>query len=296
MASSYSSAASDASHARRAAARRRLRRARAARAAAGPTGNACLVSSYVAEKRLEQAWRARPMHRLGHVFVVQPRAAAAAAHGPEPDEYYNEVVADSDIHRTEQVHELERYLQATKNDGSQDRLAKLFTPDFSTELAYVGSCERLRGEFKRSIGWPPPKMLTVADSIAQARFQRVGDDHVGTYYRVHIPIAAGGVNAYGLYILPKSWVPGRKVPLVLAVHGGGGSPEGALFHGGSNYHGMVRGAVERGYAVWAPQHLFNAQGFPAGGDPNNPPIREQIDTRLRLVGERDRDRDGSTSL
>ena len=75
--------------------------------------------------------------------------------------------------------------------------------------------------------------------------------------------------------MPKG-VKGR-VPLVISMHGGGGSPEVALFNGGSNYHDMVRGAVRRGYAVYAPQHLFNATGYPAN-------IRQQIDSRLRLVG------------
>jgi dienelactone hydrolase len=61
------------------------------------------------------------------------------------------------------------------------------------------------------------------------------------------------------------------------MHGGGGSPEIALFHGGGNYHGMVRGGVERGYAVFAPTHLFFAEGYPRE-------IRNQIDERMRLVG------------
>jgi dienelactone hydrolase len=61
------------------------------------------------------------------------------------------------------------------------------------------------------------------------------------------------------------------------MHGGGGSPDVALFHGGGNYHDMVRGAVKRGYAVFAPQHLFSAPGYP--GD-----IRNRTDNRMRLVG------------
>jgi dienelactone hydrolase len=61
------------------------------------------------------------------------------------------------------------------------------------------------------------------------------------------------------------------------MHGGGGSPEVALFHGGANYHDMVRGGAKRGYVVFAPQHLFNADGYPKN-------VRNQIDDRLRLVG------------
>src|SRR5437762_445183 len=69
----------------------------------------------------------------------------------------------------------------------------------------------------------------------------------------------------------------EQAPLVISMHGGGGSSEVALFHGGANYHDMVRGGVKRGYVVFAPQHLFSAEGFPKD-------IRNRIDERLRLVG------------
>ena len=84
-----------------------------------------------------------------------------------------------------------------------------------------------------------------------------------------------GVHAEGIYIVPRG-VSG-KVPLIISMHGGGGSPEVALFHGGANYHDMVRGGVKRGYAVFAPQHLFAAEGYPKD-------IRDKIDERMRLIG------------
>src|SRR6187402_20068 len=40
---------------------------------------------------------------------------------------------------------------------------------------------------------------------------------------------------------------------------------------------MVRGGVKRGYVVFAPQHLFSAEGFPKD-------VRTRTDDRLRLVG------------
>ena len=109
-----------------------------------------------------------------------------------------------------------------------------------------------------------------------AKFDQLGEDALGTYYRATIPILAG-VQAEGIYIVPKSRAQGQRVPLVIAMHGGGGSPEVALFHGGANYHDMVRGGVKRGYAVFAPQHLFAAEGFPQD-------VRNRTDERLRLVG------------
>ncbi len=68
------------------------------------------------------------------------------------------------------------------------------------------------------------------------------------------------VHSEGIYIVPKS--ASGKRPLMISMHGGGGSPEVALFNGGANYHDMVRGAVKRGYVVYAPQHLFRAKVIP----------------------------------
>ncbi len=99
---------------------------------------------------------------------------------------------------------------------------------------------------------------------------------LGTYYRATIPILQG-VHAEGIYIEPKARTQGQRVPLVISMHGGGGSPEVALFHGGANYHDMVRGGVKRGYAVFAPQHLFASEGLTTD-------IRTKTDDRLRLVG------------
>jgi dienelactone hydrolase len=230
------------------------------------------------------------MHRLERVAgalcgevtaaVVQP----ASGHGPgsgrtaPPGEWYQEEVSASDVHRTAQVDELDSYVMAIKNDGSEDRLAELFTPDYSSAADYEMSCEGLRAAFAKTIGYPPPAMLSVEESADGARFERIGDDYLATYYRCWIPITAQ-VQAYGLYIIPKAddggQLPG-PLPLMLSVHGGGGSPEGALF-GPGNYHGMVRQAAAQKYMVWAPQHLFNAQGYP-------PDIRNQMDQRLKLVG------------
>ncbi len=83
------------------------------------------------------------------------------------------------------------------------------------------------------------------------------------------------LNTEGIYVVPKGAT--GPVPLVIAQHGGAGSPELALFKGGSNYHGMIRDAVKRGYAVFAPQLLFSSPGLVAGN-------RIQTDRRLRQVG------------
>jgi dienelactone hydrolase len=187
---------------------------------------------------------------------------------PPVSTYYEEEVAASNPVRTEQARELDAYVTALKND--EGGLRTLLKPDYSSARAYQRSMRPLRETFKRSIGYPPPGTRDRESPV----FTRVGEDSVGTYYRARIPVLPG-VHAAGIYIVPRT-LKGRA-PLVISMHGGGGSPEVALFRGGANYHDMVRGGVKRGYVVWAPTHLFRAEGFP-------PDVRQRSDDRLRLVG------------
>ncbi|HLJ54014.1 MAG TPA: dienelactone hydrolase family protein [Chthonomonadaceae bacterium] len=191
---------------------------------------------------------------------------AARAQGGPP--YYEEDVAASNPLRAEQARELDAYINAQKADSA--RLKALFTPDYRSPKAFEASARRLRQAFAASIGYPPPG----APDSEPPEFKQIGDDGIGTYYRVRISVLPG-VHAEGIYIVPKG-LKGRA-PLIVAMHGGGGSPEVALFHGGANYHDMVRGGAKRGYVVFAPQHLFSAPGYPAD-------VRNRTDDRMRLIG------------
>ena len=200
-------------------------------------------------------------------LLLLPKLAQSQETKPMPP-FYEENVAASNPLRTEQAKELDAYIEARKNDNS--RLSSFFTPNYSSPRAYEASVKRLRQAFMERIGYPPPGQ---PDAEAPA-FTEIGQDELGTYYRARISVLPG-VHAEGIYIVPKG-MKGRA-PLVIAMHGGGGSPEVALFHGGANYHDMVRGGVKRGYVVFAPQHLFSAEGF--SGD-----VRNRTDDRMRLVG------------
>ena len=192
--------------------------------------------------------------------------ASAVAQTAPP--LYEEEVHASDPLRAEQARELDAYILKMKGDS--DRLRSVFSPDYSSPRAFESSARRLRQAFAASIGYPPPG----APGPEPPTFDRLGEDSLGTYYRARIPVLPG-VHAEGIYIVPKG-LKGRA-PLVISMHGGGGSPEVALFHGGANYHDMVRGGVRRGYVVFAPQHLFSAVGYP--GD-----VRNRTDDRMRLIG------------
>jgi dienelactone hydrolase len=211
----------------------------------------------------------RPVHPTFVFFSILCLLTFASAQDkPATQPYFEDIVAASNPIRTEQAKELDGYIIAMKKDDT--RLHALFRPDYSSPQAFENSAVPLRTAFCDSIGYPPPGELP-KDAPT---FDPIGEDGIGTYYCASIPILPG-VHAEGIYIVPKGLT--GKAPVVIAMHGGGGSPEGALFHGGSNYHDMVRGGVKRGYVVFAPQHLFTAEGFPKG-------IRNQIDLRMRLIG------------
>lgn len=204
------------------------------------------------------------------LFLIAPAFATAqdAATADQKPEYFNQKVADSNPLRTEQARELDEYVKTIAADTS--RFQQLFQPDYSSTQAFEKSAEPLRKAFSKSIGYPPPgKRPTTAATLKQ-----IGEDSIGTYYRAMFPILPG-VHSEGIYIIPKSAE--GKAPLIISMHGGGGSPEVALFNGGANYNDMVRGAVKRGYVVYAPQHLFRAEEYPND-------IRRQIDDRMRLIG------------
>ena len=184
--------------------------------------------------------------------------------------YFEQDKKASDPLRAEQAKELDEYILALKKDES--RLRELLPDDYSSPQAFEKSAGRYRQAFCASIGYPPPGDVPPGG----ATFDKIGEDHVGTYYRATIPILPG-VHAEGIFIVPKSLKENERAPLVIAMHGGGGSPEVALFRGGANYHDMVRGGAKRGYVVFAPQHLFSAEGFPKD-------VRNRTDERLRLVG------------
>jgi dienelactone hydrolase len=131
--------------------------------------------------------------------------------------------------------------------------------------------------FRAENGYPPPGLLTGQ----KERLEKVGEDSVATYYRCFVPVAAQ-MEAYGIYIVPKSAK--LPAPLVIAQHGNNGSPEVAMFHGAGNYKDMIRGAVARGYIVYAP-HLvtFNARDQQEGS-PIPEDVRAQLDKKFRDKG------------
>lgn len=125
-----------------------------------------------------------------------------------------------------------------------------FQPDMTDAQAYAASLPPYREEWKRLLGWP----LTEPAAAAETECELLSQDALGRVFRVSQRLF-GIVRTYGLLFLPAAE---GRYPLVIAQHGGKGSPElaaGLTEIGSANYNRLVHGLRERGIAVFAQQLL-----------------------------------------
>jgi dienelactone hydrolase len=148
-------------------------------------------------------------------------------------------------------------------------------PDFSSVEAYTKSLAPVREQVRTFFGRPPG-----AKEGRITKFEQVGEDRHCVVHRVWIEVIPG-VEAYGLYLVPKQRA--AKAPLLIAQHGGGGNPEAICdLDTRDNYRGFGPEAVKRGYIVWAPGLAMRSD---FSGDPEIPGAsREQLDQKLKQGG------------
>jgi dienelactone hydrolase len=141
--------------------------------------------------------------------------------------------------------------------------------------AYERSLAPHRRRFLQMLRCPPPGAVRPRISLVE----RVGEARAYTVSRMWVEVAEG-LHAYGLYLLPRA--PPGHLPLVVALHGGGGCPEAICdLDTRENYRSFGPEMAERGWAVWAPSLLMTV-GY--GGDPPRERDRYFLDRRARLVG------------
>jgi dienelactone hydrolase len=182
-----------------------------------------------------------------------PILLALAASLVFAQQYYEEDVKATVPIRNRSWHMMEKYI---------DSLPKKAAPSGAT--------------LAKKIGYPVPGIRA-----GVPRLEKIGTDSVATYYRCYIPMN-DILELYGLYLIPNGEA--KRRPLVIAQHGGGGTPELALFRNGSNYHDMIRGAAKEGYVVFAPLIIM----YPFIDRDNKSEIPEQVrrdfDAALRERG------------
>lgn len=135
--------------------------------------------------------------------------------------------------------------------------------------------ERYRRDFCEMLGWPLTEPRPKAVPAATAELLSEEDGY--TIYRMQIEIL-DGVRMQGLLFRQNGTEPR---PLVIAQHGGSGSPElvAGMYEGTSNYADMLHRVRKQGVHVFAPQLLlWSIYAYGAEFE------RVPVDARLKRVG------------
>src|SRR5580704_11533748 len=183
--------------------------------------------------------------------------------------YEEDLLASAPI-RVEQWKQLQAYADALPQKP-------LPFPKGDTNATNAAGREALAHSFREALGYPPPLFL----DHPSGHFDKVGEDSTATYYRCFIRVTPQ-METYGLYVVPKHVK--LPAPLVISQHGGGGTPEMATFHGGTNYHDQVRGAVAEGYVVFAPLTIMYPFRDRDHGTAIPAEVRGILDDELRARG------------
>lgn len=132
----------------------------------------------------------------------------------------------------------------------QDEAKTLREKNFSS--LFPGKRESLRGQLTELFGFPLTEYANLPQKISLTKL-KVAELYGCTVYRMQIEVVPG-VPFYGLYFAPVDRE-NDKVPLVVACHGGSGSPEvvSGFVMDSANYNHMVERALKYRVAVFAPQ-------------------------------------------
>ena len=184
---------------------------------------------------------------------------------------YTEPVGTGNSFRAAYQEDLEKLVWARQEQYKKDSLR---------DAARFRDAEAVRRRFTELLGWP---LTEYAFSVPTVRKQRVAVDHGVTIYRLQIETLPG-LWFYGLLFVRED---GQPRPLVIAQHGGDGTPElcSSLEPGGSsNYHDMTRRLLRQDVHVFAPQMLLWSvkKYFPESR--NADLQRQQWDNRLKQCG------------
>ena len=136
----------------------------------------------------------------------------------EIPQQYREDYSVSWPNRKAQHMEIKAYVDKLLDENIEKSL-NTFKPDFFSIENYKNSLYPYRKIVGDFFGYPPPK----AKDGKITKFLKAGEDVNCTVYRVWVEVIEG-VNAYGIYMVPKNLK--GKAPLIIAQHGGGGNPEG----------------------------------------------------------------------
>ena len=122
-----------------------------------------------------------------------------------------------------------------------------------------------------------------SDDLPKVKKEYVASDDISDIYRLTVYITKE-IPFYAMLVIPKD-AP-KPYPVMIAQHGGGGTPELCLdYNGKNNYNHMAQRALEMGYVILAPQLMVWAmQGLDTAPPRKVPYARAEADNNLKRFG------------
>ncbi len=189
--------------------------------------------------------------------------------------YYTCEYSDGHKYRGEYLDSLERLIETRLNDAYSKRESYMPPEKLKRDP------EKYRREYLEMIGFP---FDLVEEGVPNAECNYVGQDDFCKLYRLSIEVFEG-FHFYGVLMVPDGE---EKMPLVIAQHGGGGSPELCSdMIGQNNYSYFTKRILEKKMVIFAPQLLLwnfkvdTGEKFPKLTLPYD---RHGIDRNLRKLG------------
>lgn len=172
-------------------------------------------------------------------------APAGAAKRPEPDPATTQ---RNDAY----AKQLEDHLLHWLIEEYPGRAAKAWHRDYSGLDAFVRSVEPNREHWRQLLN---PPVLKKTGELMRRSHPPLAD--IAAEW---IILPLGSLTAEGVLVFPAKASPPPRVPLVIAQHGIGSTPESPFGPPTSGYHGYGRELLKAGFAVLAP---FNLRSVPS---------------------------------
>lgn len=189
---------------------------------------------------------------------------------------YHGDVHDGDRYRQEYADSITRLIEKKANEAYKIR------EDFMPPEKLIQNADHYRNEYLKMIGYP---FDLDSDKAPKCETEYVGEDDMCKLYRLSIEVFED-FRFYGVLMIPNGL--SGKASLVIAQHGGGGTPETCSdMYNDNNYNYFTKRALERGFVVFAPSLMLWTFGVDTGEKFvrfNVPSDRHGNDKKLKQLG------------
>ncbi len=186
---------------------------------------------------------------------------------------YEDIVRGGDEARRAYKEGIDAFIERLNGEGYKRREAFMPADGFPERI------EQYREKYIEMLGINK----IPSDGVPAPTLTPLGEDGDTGIYRATVYITRE-IPMYGLLFVPRAT---ERAPLIIAQHGGGGTPELCSdLNGKNNYNRMVRRLLARGAVVFAPQLLLWNQGERLETQPTHPISyqRSTVDKDLKRYG------------